>query len=198
MMKKILLTTLMGSTLLVAQDISIDKLGVNLGLSNLDYTQKDHQGSIVLGNQPDTSFSSIEVYTTLNGVFEKEDIKPYISYTYSSNSELQNQYLLVGLNKYYKQNKYDLYAGILGGYGQLKWQYNPLNSTTDNKYDANSYLVGLQGGLEYPLNDTLAIGFNAKYLYNQYKTHLYPTSTTYSTIEHEPSITLSLGISYRF
>lgn len=192
-MKKILLTTLMGSTLLIAQDISIDKLGVNLGLSNLDYTQKDHQGSIILGNQPDTRFTSFEAYTTLNGVFENKDIKPYISYTYGSNSEFKNQYLLVGVNEYYKQKHYELYAGVLGGYGQLQWKYNPLNSTTDNKYDANSFLVGLQGGLDYPLTEKLNLGLNAKYLYNQYKTHLYPTSTTYSTIEHQPLITLSLG-----
>lgn len=197
-MKKILLTTFIGSSLLLAQDISIDRLGLNLGVSNLDYTQKDHQGSIVLGNEPDKRFNSLEVYTTLNGVFERTDLKPYISYTYSQNDELKNQYLLLGLNKYYKKENYNLYAGILGGYGQLQWQYNPLNSTTDNKYEANSYLLGIQGGLEYPFNEKVSLGVNSKYLYNNYKTHLYPTGSTYSTIEHKPLLSISLGLSYKF
>ena len=200
-MKKILSLSLLTSTLLFSSNISIDSIGVNLGNSNSDYKQVNHQGSIILGNTPDKSFNSIELYTTLNplsDICKEYNMKPYVSYTYSSNDDLKHQYLLLGLNKYYNHNNYELYAGLLGGYGQMNWKYDPLNNSKSKKIDANSFIAGLQLGVNYSVNDKVSLGLNTKYLVHNYETNLNPTAGVSATIEHKSTSTIMLGLSYKF
>ena len=84
-MRKLLLLTTLTSSLLLAEglkDISFNSIGLNIGKSYSSYKQKDKSGSITLGNTPDESFNSFEVYTILNPItnFCKEkDMKPYLS-----------------------------------------------------------------------------------------------------------------------
>ena len=200
-MKKILSISLLTTSLLFSSDITIDSIGINLGVSNSDYKQTNHQGTISLGNTPDKSFNSYELYTVLNSLSDmckEHDMKPYISYTYSSNDEVQHQYLLVGINKYYKHNNYNLYAGVLGGYGQLDWKYDPLNNSNDKNVDANSFIAGVQLGVSYPLNNNISLGLNSKYLIHNYETNLKPTSAISATIEHKDTLSLSFGVNYSF
>ena len=200
-MKKILSLGLLTTSLLFSSDISIDSIGINLGVSNSDYKQTNHQGTISLGNTPDKSFNSYELYTVLNPLSDmckEHDMKPYISYTYSSNDELQHQYLLVGINKYYKHKDYNLYAGILGGYGQVDWKYDPINNAKDKNVDANSFIAGIQLGATYPIADKITLGLNTKYLIHDYETNLNPSNTVSATIEHKDTLLLSFGINYSF
>lgn len=203
MKNKILKTTLISSLLatsLVASDSFINSLGINLAKAYSDNSQKDTSGTILLGNNPDKSFNSIELYATLNPILQlckENNIRPTLSYTYSQNSDLKHQYLLVGVNKYYNHNSFELYAGILGGYGQIDWRYDPLNSSTRKNVDANSFIAGLQLGSNYKLNENWALNVNAKYLVHDYETHLKTTNAT-ATIEHDSTASVGFGIEYSF
>ena len=202
MRKLLLLATLTGS-LLFGNDISIDTIGLNLGKAYLDYDKKDTQGSITLGNTPDKSFNSFELYTTLKPVTkicEEYNMKPYLSYTYSSNTDLKHQYILLGVNKYYtpKGTKALVYAGGLLGYGELKWNYDPLNTSKSINVDANSFMAGIQGGISYPVSSKISLSLNGKYLVHDYKTGLDPSAGASSEISHKGTAVVSFGIGYSF
>jgi hypothetical protein len=204
-MKNRLIQTITLSSLLIssifASDISINSLGINLGKAYTSYDQKNISGTITFTNKPESSFNAIELYTTLNPILNiciENNMKPTISYTYSSNSDLKHQYLLVGINKYYTPiDKFTLYTGILGGYGQIDWRYDPLNNSAKKNVDANSFITGLQVGVNYPLNEKLSLGVNTKYLFHNYETNLKTTTVT-ATIEHDNSANISLGVEYSF
>ena len=179
----------LASSSLLASDNSI---GINIGSSHTNYHQSNQTGTITLGNTPDETFNSYEIYTIL-----KQNIsgmKPYLSYTYSSNDDLKHQYGLVGLNKYYKY----LYAGILAGYGELKYKYNPLNSSKENDYRAHSFIGGIQAGIEYKLSNSLAFNLNTKALYHDYDTNLNPNNTAIATISHNTTTSFGIGLKYSF
>lgn len=195
-----LLTAFLGSSSLYASEISFDTLGVNLGKSHFSYKQEDNNGAIILGNEPDKSFNSIELFTTVKGLCTNDSRKPYISYTYSKNDDLKHQYLLVGLNQYYSpaSTKLSLYAGPLVGYGRLTWRYDPLNSSQNEKKNADSFLGGVQAGVSYPITRSFSLGLNGKYLFTGYKTELDPSSSVSSTIKHKQLSTVSLSLGYSF
>lgn len=196
-MKKILVSSILTSSLLLASDFSIDSIGLNLGKSNSDYTQTNHSGAIILGNTPKESFNSYELFATLKS--EIYGMKPYISYTHSFNAEMKQKYVLVGLNKYYKLKSFTPYAGVVLGYGQLDWRYDPLNTSKNINNDANSLIGGLQAGMNYSLTSKLSLGLSGKYLFHNYETKLDPsTDPTNSTIEHKKTSVLALNIRYSF
>lgn len=194
------LGTFSGASSLYASDISFDTLGINLGKSHMSYGQEDNNGAIILGTEPDKSFNSIELFTTLKGICTNDSRKPYISYTYSKNDDLKHQYFLIGLNQYYTPvpTKLNLYAGVLAGYGQLTWKYDPLNSSQNEEKNANSFLGGVQLGISYSLTQSFSLGLNSKYLLSDYKTDLDPSSSVSSTIKHDRLSSLALSLEYSF
>jgi opacity protein-like surface antigen len=199
---KLTLSTLLASSSLLASDVSINSIGVNLGKAHTNYDQKNNSGTIILGNEPDTSFNSLELYLTLNPILDyckENDIRPYISLTHSRNSDLKHQYLLVGVNKYYTPSTLpvELYAGIVGGYGQMDWKYDPLNNSSSKNADSNSFIAGIQLGASYPLNEKLSLGINSKYLVHNYETDI-KTSNATTTIEQDSTATFSIGLEYSF
>lgn len=205
-MKKQILTlttlSLLASSTLLASESIVNSVGLNLGKSYTSTDQKDKSGSIILGDNPDQSFNSLELYLTLNPILDMckvYNMKPYISLTHSRNSDLKHQYLLVGVNKYYTPSTMplELYAGVLGGYGQMDWRYDPLNNSSSKNVDANSFIGGLQLGANYPINEKLSLGLNSKYLLHNYETNLKTTNAT-ATIEHDSTASVSLGLEYRF
>ena len=199
-MKKLILTTSLFGSMLLGSDISVNSVGINLGKSHSSYDQENLSGNIILGKTPDESFDSIEVYMTVNNLFERNDIKPYLSYNYSKNDDLKHQYVLLGLNKYYnpKDTKSVLYAGVLGGYGELRWKYDPLNSSKNTNVDAASFMAGIQLGMNYPLSSNVSLGLNGKYLFHDYETKLNPSTGVFSKINHEDTSVISLGLEYKF
>lgn len=199
-LEKITLLSIAAASSLVASDSIVDTIGLNIGASHSSYNQTNHTG-VVPNINSDKSFNAYEIYTTLNPISDickKYNMKPYISYTYSTNSDLKHQYLLAGVNKYYNHNSFELYAGVLGGYGQIDWKYDPLYSSKDTNVDANSFIGGLQIGMNYLLTDKLSLGINSKYLIHNYQTNLKPSNGVYSTIEHDSTASVSFGVGYSF
>ena len=181
-----------------ANGVSIDSIGLNIGVQNTNYTQNN---ATTLIDKPSENFNSYELFTTLKPMTDlckQKDMKPYISYTYSSNSDMKHQYFLLGVNRYYKYNDIQYYAGVLTGYGELKWRYNPLNSTINSDHTSTSLIAGLQGGLNYPIDKQYSLNLNMKYLVHNYETDLKPSTTVNSTIEHDSTASVSLGVVYRF
>jgi len=195
---KIILLSTLTSSIVFSSEISIDSVGFNLGVSNTPYSQENPKGSITLGNTPDKQLNSYEVYTNLKSVYTNKTLKPYMSYTYSYNKDIKNQYILIGLSKYYTHKELKLYAGLLTGYGELKYKYNPLNSSKDNDYKANSLILGVQTGVNLPLSPSIALNVNAKYLYHDYKTSLEPNDTTKASITYKYTSSLGVGLLYKF
>jgi hypothetical protein len=191
---KSLITLSLITSSLVAS--SLDSIGINVGVANSNSHQTNHNGIITLGNEPDESFNSYEIYGTLKK--ELLHMKPYLSYTYSSNDELKHQYLLVGLTKYYKLTKASLYAGLLGGYGELRWKYNPLNNSKSNDYTSTSLLAGIQVGIEYPITNSLAFNLNTKALYHNYDAQLNPNNTATAELSHNTTKSIAVGMKYSF
>jgi hypothetical protein len=182
------------STNLVAS--SLDSIGINVGVAHSNFHQTNQNGTIILGNEPDETFNSYEFYGTLKQ--ELLNMNPTLSYTYSSNDDLKHQYLLVGLTKYYKLEKARLYAGLLGGYGELKYKYNPLNNSKENDYTANSLVGGIQAGLEYPISQTVAFNINTKVLYHNYDAKLNPNNTATAELSHNTTTLIGVGLGYKF
>jgi len=199
--KTLIFMALLSSSSLLANNLSFSSVGLALGTSYNDYEKTNHQGSITLGNTPDKDFRTYELYATLNPVLalsKKYNMKPYLSYTYSKNDDFKNQYLLLGMNKYYSHKVLDLYAGLVLGYGQLNWKYDPVNNAKNTNVDANSFISGLQLGLDYPLDTKFSFSVNTKYLLHNYKTKLDPFDGVSSSIEHTSTLSLSLGFKYSF
>lgn len=200
MKKQVLFSTILAGSLF-ASDPLVDAIGINLGLSHISNNHENHNGSIILGNTPDQTLNTYELYTTLkplSDICKKYKMKPYISYTYSNNTELKHQYLLVGINKYYNHNSYELYAGGLIGYGELKYRYNPLNNSKSNDYTASEPIIGLQTGLNYPINQNIDLVVNVKALYHNYDTYLNPNNTATANLEHKYTTSASVGIGWKF
>ena len=186
----------LGTSSLIASDISLDSIGINVGVANSNFHQTNQNGTIILGNEPEETFSSYELYGTLKQ--ELLNMKPTLSYTYSSNDELKHQYLLVGLTKYYKLTKASLYAGLLGGYGELRWKYNPLNNSKSNDYTSTSLLGGIQAGIEYPITNSLAFNLNTKALYHNYDAQLNPNNIATAELSHNTTTSIAVGMKYSF
>lgn len=197
LVKTLALSTILAGYLL-ANETLIHSIGVNLGVSATPYEQTNHNGSITLGSIPDETFTSYEVYTTFNplsSLCKEMNMKPTVSYSYSVNSHLKHQYILAGFNKYYRNNSY---AGILLGYGELKYKYNPLNNSKNNDYATTSAVIGIQTGYDYPLSSSLSLGVNLKALYHNYDAFLNPNNTATANLEHDYTLKVSVGIGWRF
>lgn len=193
---KSLIALSLASSSILASDISLDSIGINVGVAHSNFHQTNQHGTIILGNEPDETFNSYELYGTL-----KQDIlnmKPTLSYTYSLNDDLKHQYLLVGLTKYYKLTKASLYAGLLGGYGEMKWRYNPLNNSKENDYTSSSLIGGIQAGIEYPITNSIALNLNTKALYHNYDAQLNPNNTATAELSHNTTTSFGMGLKYSF
>jgi outer membrane protein W len=108
-----------------------------------------------------------------------------------------DKYILAGLNKYYEHNKITYYAGAYTGYSVFKWDYNPMNNTTNNDTSSESPLIGLQGGLEYLLTQNISLDFNIKAMLHDNATQL-EASTAKATIKHSSTVSAGMGIVYKF
>ena len=87
---KLALVSLLCTSSALASDTFINSLGINLGVSSSPYSKKDNLGSIA-SNNPDESFNHIELFTVLNplsNICKENNMKPYISYTYSNNDDI--------------------------------------------------------------------------------------------------------------
>lgn len=180
-------------------NISINSIGFVLGKSYMDFNKENHNSTINLNKSPNKNFNSIEIFTSINGVINYKNIKPYFSYSYNKNNDLEHQYILGGINYYFKNKKnYQIYTGLLAGLGKVKWEYDPLNISIDNKYEARSTIFGIQLGSKHSINKNIALGFNFKHLFHDYKTNLIPDENINNTINQKTSQFLGLTLEYNF
>ena len=195
---KIIVSLLLASTLVNAQSIHIDSVGANIGLASMPITQVDKRGSVVLDRTPDEQYFHTELYTLIGGVFDDTSYKPTVNAIANINNDFNNYTLLVGVNKYFEYEKYDLYLGLLAGAGMQRWNYNPIKHTQVEDKSSDSLVGAIQVGAEYDLSDKLHLGVNSKYYIHSYTAALEATSTTYTELNHDYSYSLSFGLRYSF
>lgn len=192
---KLILSSLLATTLLPA--VEIDSVGVNLGISNIQTEQTDKIGSITLNFSPKENYTHGELYMLIDGFIEDKTLKASLNYINSTNSELKNNILMVGINKYYTYQEYNLYTGILLGAGHLEWKTNPIDNTTNTNLTTRSIVGALQVGAEYKLQKNIALGLNTKYYRSNYTTKL-DVGSNESEITHKSSYSLSFGVRYSY
>ena len=192
---KIILASLLSTTLLPA--IEINSIGVNLGTSKMQADKTDIAGSIALNTSPEENYTHGEIYILVDGFTEDTNIKASLNYINNSNSDIKNNILMVGINKYYKIDDYNVYTGLLLGVAHLEWRTNPMNNTTSNNYTAESIVGALQLGVEYKLDNNIALGLNAKYYISDYTTNL-NIGTREAEITSKNNHSLAFGIRYSF
>jgi peptidoglycan-associated lipoprotein len=197
MINKLALLSMITSTALFGE-ITTDRLGLHLGYGTIAYDKSDKQGTIDM-EKPETSFfPAIEIFGTFNGVLKNQTLKPFVSYTYLSNDDFKQHYLLAGINKYYPNNNLTYYAGAYTGISSLKWQYDPLKTAKDKEPTSNALILGVQGGLEYPLKDNLSLDLNFKGMYHNHQTDLEPSSDISSEVTSDYSTFVGIGLVYAF
>lgn len=197
MIKKLIISLLLISPALVANENFIDSVGLNLGYSKIYSEQENKLGEITLDKKLDEDYLHAELFMTL-GLFNSKNYKATLNYMLSNNDEFTNNTLLVGLNRYFLYSNHDIYMGLLVGGGMQKWKQNPLNTTTKNDYKASSIVGALQVGIEYKLTQRFLFGLNAKYFMHDYVTEFEPYNHIKAEISNENSFSLSVGIRYRF
>ena len=194
----ILYPLLLSTSILSANSLHIESLGVNVGTASIKATQHNTSGTIILPKQPEKSFLSAEVYALVDGIFDDKNKKLTLNYIYSTNSDIAEHNILIGINQYYTYKKYDFYVGGLAGISRLKWKYNPLNNAKDTDYYSTSFTAGLQAGMEYPLTNKLLIGLNTKYLYSRHKANLNPSTGVSANLTHYNFFDFGVGLRYKF
>ena len=74
------------------------------------------------------------------------------------------------------------YVGLVVGYGQIDWKYDPINNSKDVNADANSFIVGLNLGINYNITKDMSLNLNSKVLFHDYETNIEPQTGIQSTI----------------
>lgn len=160
-----------------------------------------------------TSFSSIkdknELVTFNNGALDdqgsiidigfgynlSDDIFLEFSYqreTFDKN-DINNFY--ASANYIYIKNLYRPYLGVLAGYSKLKWNSNPSMILYSFENTSESFLFGLQTGIEFPISE--AVSVMAKYQFMKYE-HVLDVRDIKSAISNDCTNNFLGGIKYEF
>ena len=182
-MKLFILLVFITTSLLA--NVTINKVGFNVGLSNFHYKEYQNRGL-----SPSKNLISSELYTILDGLFDDKSYKLYAGCMYSYNNDLSNYSLLTGVNKYYQIDKFQPYIGAIVGYGSLKYKGSFVNADTT----ATSIIGGLQAGTGYPINNNLRVEIHSKLLLSGYQADI----SGAKVITHNFSTSVLLGLSYTF
>ena len=182
-----LLSNIIMSATLLAQDSSVESIGMNIGYAKMFYT-----GEKIDIDKPKTIFYNIELYSVINHFFENNNFKPTFNYIYSKNDAIDSNSIFVGLNRYDNFEKFDFYTGILLGYSEFKWNFND----DEKNYSKKGPTGGLHLGIEFPFSDALEFNINTKYLLYQRKVNLQPQYDVKFT--HTGTLSLSFGLKYIF
>ena len=191
MRKKI--TTIIGLSLLgsvaFAKEVTLNSIGVNLGLSHTYYIVQDLDVST-----PNTNLFNVEAYTTFQTPIKV--LEPTLSYIYAKNDDYNTQTIFLGLNKIDTFKKFSLYHGFLLGYSSLHGTYTSLKTKQEEKYSHNDFSAALQAGLKLPLFDNLNFNLNTRYLLHSDSIDLHPKYTAKFT--HNGTISILFGLEYLF
>jgi len=191
-------TLLLFTTSVLLNAVEISEVGLNIGISSSSYTQENKVGTLTLSNEPDEDFTNIALYSTLSDKSISENIRADIELNYATNSEFKHQYYLIGINYYHNIDSYLLYGGLVLGYGQLSWHYDPLSRSKNIDEKTNSFISGVQVGIKYNVSERYVLNFIGRYLSHNYKTLLTPDDTLESVVKHDSSTSFLFGIGYCF
>ncbi len=194
-LSNILIFGLIYASVVSANSINIESIGTNIGYSYINYNE---EGNIKEINRPSQDFLNLELYLTIGNLFDDKTLVPSIHYLYNRNSDIDIHTLLFGLNKCFAFENFNLYTGIVAGYGTLLWKDNPIKYTTTNDFSSNSLVGGLQFGSEFPITEQLKFNLNLKYLLHDYKIDLKPLPNYSSALSHPTTASISLGFRWFF
>jgi outer membrane protein OmpA-like peptidoglycan-associated protein len=192
---KLLISSLLFATVAFAESVKIESIGANIGYANMNYSLKGNLKDI---DEPSKHFLNFEIYSTIKNVFKNRTIIPSLHYIYNGNNDIDTHTLLLGLNKCFAFENFNLYTGILAGYGTLLWKENPIKYTNNNDFSSNSLVGGLQLGAEFPVTKQLKFNLNLKYLLHDYKIDLKPLPNYSSELLHPATASISLGFKWFF
>ena len=172
-------------------EVNINKVGLNLGLSSMDY---EEYGILHENTLPSKQDLSTELYMLIDGLVDSDSkYKVYTGYMHGSNDDLSNDLLLVGVNRHFKTGSVEPYLGAVVGYGISNWKIAPV-ITSFQDTTATSFVGGLQAGVEYPITKKLDLGIHSKLIWNEYETFV----NSSKALTHNLSTNVSFGLSYSF
>ena len=180
--KWLLLTTLSSLSMLYADDIAIESIGLNTGYSKIFYSSEHLDVT-----KPTTNLYNIELYTIIENIFDTDTIRTTLNYIHNKSNDLSDNNFLVGLNRYDEFDNFTFYSGFLLGYSQLKYQ---------KEYSVSGLTAGVQIGTEFSFTDRWKLNINAKYLVSNYTLNLAPEHTAKFT--HTGTLSTSIGLKYLF
>lgn len=170
-------------------------VGISAGYSHLNVDKQDKQGSITLGDELEEK--------GYNFIIEA-------GHNYNNNIDITLNYQRVKeddthLNNYYIKSDYNFnsiqnftpYLGVLIGYSELHWDKSPIN-TKSNDYTSDSYLIGTQAGVTYPITQHFKLHLMYQFAYMNHTTIIEPTSITRGELKHNYLHTVDVGLRYSF
>ncbi len=168
-------------------------IGLAVTLNSLKVAQNNEIGTIPLPKKLDEQGSSfiLQVGTKL-----KEH------YVISGNYEALNLND-IKINSYFVSVDYKLpynynpYLGVSLGGGELEWKTDPLVASVVKPGKIFSMLYGIQGGVEYPVEDNWSIFSQLSYQKFDFKTNLVSTPAK-GNITHDDKKSLGIGLRHSF
>jgi len=166
--------------------------GIGFGLNSLAVKKQDQVGSIILNHTPDEKATS---FTFLGGI-NLTNGRVYGNYEILNLDDVE-------INSYYLLYDYIFpyflspYLGVSLGMADLKWQIDPLVNSQTKDDKLSSLLYGIQGGIEYPIENQLNIYSQISYQKLDFTTNLISTPAK-STVTHENKKSFVMGLKYSF
>jgi hypothetical protein len=108
-----------------------------------------------------------------------------------TNSQTELTHFLASVNYQFADTLFKPYVGLVGGYGELVWKKPPIE-TSDKDTKASEYLLGVQAGIEYPLQDNFSLYGLYQYIPTGYTTEIGDDAT----MEHKEFNTIQIGVKY--
>jgi opacity protein-like surface antigen len=167
--------------------------GIGFGLNSLDVKKQDQVGSIILNHTQDEKATS---FTFLGGINLSQNGRVYGNYEILNLDDLE-------IKSYYLSYDYIFpyflspYLGVSLGMADLKWQIDPLVNSQTKDDKLSSLLYGIQGGIEYPIENQLSIYSQISYQKLDFTTNLISTPAK-STITYESKKSFVVGLKYSF
>ena len=168
-------------------------VGIGFDCISLDVKKQDQVGSIILNHTPDEKATS---FTFLGGINLSQNGRIYGNYEILNLDDVK-------INSYYLSYDYifphilNSYIGLSLGMSDLEWQIDPLVNSQLKDSKLSSLLYGIQGGIEYPIENQLSIYSQVSYQKLDFKTNLTSTPAK-STLTHEDKKSLNIGVRYSF
>ena len=168
-------------------------IGIGFGLNSLDVKKQDQVGSIILNHTLDEKATS---FTFLGGMNLSQNGRVYGNYEILNLDDVE-------INSYYLSYDYIFpyflspYIGVSLGMADLKWQIDPLVNSQIKDEKLSSLLYGIQGGIEYPIENQLNFYTQLSYQKLDFQTNLISTPAK-STITYESKKAFVMGLKYSF